>query len=129
MLRAVRFAARFGFEIEAGTWQAICEESERLRPPQIAHERIREEFVKIAKLPGPKFRRGMELLRASGLLEKFLAPMLSMIGCEQGHWHPYDVWTHTLVALEHLPDTARLEIRLGLLWHDYGQAPNANPNQ
>ena len=52
MLRAVRFAARFGFEIEAETWQAICEEAERLRPPQIAHERIREEFVKIAKLPG-----------------------------------------------------------------------------
>ena len=121
MLRAIRFAARFEFEIEAETWRAICEEAERLRPPQIAHERIREEFVKIAKLPGRKFRRGMELLLASNLLEKFLAPMLPMIGCGQGTWHVYDVWTHTLVALEHLPDTASLELRLGLLWHDTGK--------
>ena len=121
MLRAVRFASRFDFKIEAEVWQAICEESERLRPPQIAHERIREEFVKIAKLPGRKFRRGMELLQTSGLLDKFLVPMLPMIGCEHGSWHPHDVWTHTLTALEHLPDTACLEGRLGLLWHDIGK--------
>src|SRR5262249_45315504 len=61
MLRAVRFAARFGFSIEASTWEAICAEAERLRPPAIAHERIREEFVKIIRLPGPQARRGLEL--------------------------------------------------------------------
>src|SRR5438067_8653404 len=38
--------------------------------------------------------------------------------CIQGGWHLYDVWTHTLVAMEHLPDAARAELRLGLLWHD-----------
>jgi len=31
------------------------------------------------------------------------------------------VWTHTLTALEALPDDARLELRLGLLWHDIGK--------
>ena len=121
MLRAVRFAARFDFEIEPETWRAICEEAERLRPPQIAHERIREEFVKIAKLPGWRLRRGLELLLASNLLAQFLPQMLPMIGCTQGNWHRYDVWTHTLVALENLPDTADLETRLGLLWHDVGK--------
>ena len=121
MLRAVRFAARFDFEIEAETWQAVCEEAERLRPPQIAHERIREEFVKIAKLSGKRFRRGMELLNASNLLAQFLPQMLPMIGCTQGNWHRYDVWTHTLTALEALPDKADLETRLGLLWHDVGK--------
>jgi poly(A) polymerase len=123
MLRAVRFAARFGFTIEADTWEAICTESARLRPPTIAYERIREEFVKIAKLPGAKFRRGMELLLESNLLAEFLPEMLPMIGCTQGDWHPYDVWTHTLTALESLPDDARLEIRLALLWHDIGKPP------
>ncbi|HLK56050.1 MAG TPA: HD domain-containing protein [Chthonomonadaceae bacterium] len=123
MLRAVRLAARFGFTIEAATWKAIGSEAERLRPPAIAHERIREEFVKIARLPGPKFRDGMEKLLTSNLLEKFLPEMLPMIGCTQGHWHRYDVWTHTLVALEALPDAARLETRLGLLWHDIGKPP------
>ena len=121
MLRAVRFAARFGFTIEAETWEAICAETERLRPPTIAYERIREEFVKIAKLPGAKFRLGMELLRKSNLLAQFLPEMLPMIGCTQGGWHRYDVWTHTLTALESLPDNAPLEVRLALLWHDIGK--------
>ncbi len=121
MLRAIRFAARFDFTIEQAAWEAICEEAERLRPPQIAHERIREEFVKIAKLPGRKFRRGMELLLTSNLLNQFLGQMLPMIGCTQGSWHRYDVWEHTLLALEHLPDTADLQTRLGVLWHDVGK--------
>jgi poly(A) polymerase len=123
MLRAVRFAARFGFTIESQTWEAICTEAARLRPPTIAFERIREEFVKIARLPGPKFRRGMELLLESNLLAEFLPEMLPMIGCTQGDWHRHDVWTHTLTALESLPDNARLEIRLALLWHDIGKPP------
>jgi poly(A) polymerase len=118
MLRAARFAARLDFSIEAATWAAMVAEAERLRPPAISYERIQEEFVKIVQLPGPKARRGLELLRESRLLEQFLPEMLPMIGCTQGGWHPFDVWTHTLVAMEQLPDDARLETRLGLLWHD-----------
>lgn len=123
MLRAVRFAARLGFEIEGATWDAIRSETARLRPPAIAWERIREEFVKIAGLPAARFRRGMELLLESGLLAEFLPEMLPMIGCTQGAWHSHDVWTHTLTALEALPDDARVELRLGLLWHDIGKPP------
>jgi poly(A) polymerase len=121
MLRAVRFAARFGFEIEPTTWAGICAEAERLRPPAISVERIREEFVKIVKLPGKKAGRGLRLLQEGRLLEQFLPEMLPMIGCTQGNWHRYDVWNHTLYAMEFLPDEARLEIRLGLLWHDVGK--------
>jgi poly(A) polymerase len=47
--------------------------------------------------------------------------MLPMVGCEQGAWHLYDVWTHTLVALAHLPDRTGHELRLALLWHDLGK--------
>jgi poly(A) polymerase len=121
MLRAVRFAARFDFEIAPDAWEAIRAEAERLRPPAIAHERIREEFIKIVKLPGRRFRRGMELLLASNLLEQFLPEMAPMVGCTQNSWHRYDVWLHTLVALECLPNAARPELRLGLLWHDIGK--------
>jgi poly(A) polymerase len=121
MLRAVRFAARFGFEIEASAWDAIRGETVRLRPPAIALERIREEFVKIVRLPAPRLRRGMELLLASGLLAEFLPEMLPMVGCTQGAWHRQDAWTHTLEALEPLPDSAGVELRLGLLWHDIGK--------
>ena len=123
MLRAIRFAARFEFQIEEVGWEAIQAESARLRPPAIALERIREEFVKIASLPGGRFRRGMELLKESNLLSEFLPEMLPMSGCTQGGWHPFDVWEHTLTALEALPDSARVETRLGLLWHDLGKPP------
>ncbi len=129
MLRAVRFAARFGFTIHEETWNGILTESERLRPPTIAHERIRDEFVKVVKLPGPSIRCGMELLLESGLLERFLPQMLPMVGCTQGNWHLYDVWTHTLVAMEHLPNDARLETRLGLLWHDVGKPPTRTEDE
>lgn len=118
LLRAVRFAARFGFRIEPTTWQAIVDEAERLRPPAIAYERIRDEFVKIVSLPGPGARRGLEMLLESRLLEQFLPEMLPMVGCTQNEWHLYDVWTHTMVAIELLPPDAPLRLRLGLLWHD-----------
>lgn len=121
MLRAVRFASRFNFTIEDQTWESICAEAERLRPPTIALERIREEFNKVALLPGKRFRAGMDLLLHSGLLERFLPEMLPMQGCTQGAWHAHDVWDHTLTALESLPDDAPLELRLALLWHDVGK--------
>ena len=121
MLRAIRFASRFDFTIEAQTWDAICAEAERLRPPAISSERIRDEFTKILKLPGAKIRRGLQLLFDSQLLEKFLPEMLPTVGCSQGTWHPHDVWNHTLTTLTFLPDDAPLEVRLGLLWHDVGK--------
>lgn len=123
MLRAVRLAARFGFTIEAETYQAIQQEAQRLVPPTISHERIRDEFVKILKLPGTSARRGLEALLELRLLEQFLPEMLPMVGCTQGSWHRWDVWTHTLTALEFLPDDAPLETRLALLWHDIGKPP------
>ena len=123
MLRAIRFAARFGFKIDDAAWEAIRSETARLRPPAIAWERIREEFIKIARLPAAKFREGMELLLDSGLLAEFLPEMLPMVGCTQGTWHHADVWTHTLEALSCLPDESRVELRLGLLWHDVGKPP------
>ena len=118
MLRAVRFAARFGFQIEAETWNGIVTEAERLRSSAISAERIRDEFVKIMKLPGERAKHGLQLLLEAGLLEEFLPEMLPMVGCIQGGWHPLDVWDHSLLALEALPDAARLEVRLAVLWHD-----------
>ncbi len=67
MLRAVRFAARLGFDIEPATWKAI-----RTHAPaivEVSRERIRDELLRIARAGGPRFRRGVELLEQSGLLE------------------------------------------------------------
>ena len=48
-----------------------------------------------------------------------------MVGCTQNGWHRYDVWEHTLTALESLPDSTNTELRMGLLWHDIGKPANS----
>ncbi len=118
MLRAIRFAARFNFTIETSTWQGILLWAQRLNSSAISPERIRDEFFRMALLPGAGFRRSMELLRTSGLMHQFLPEMEPMAGCLQGGLHLYDVWEHTLTALQALADESSLPLRLGLLWHD-----------
>src|SRR2546421_2571191 len=83
MLRAIRFAVRFGFNIDAPTWQAIIEDSHRLslmgpNPPVVSAERIRDEFLKI--LLSVRVVRGLTLLRESGLLTQFFPELLRMVG-------------------------------------------------
>lgn len=120
MLRAVRFAARLGFEIEPGTMAAI-----RALAPQIhriSAERIRDELVRI--LTEGSARRGFELLDESGLLIEILPEVAAMKGVQQPpQFHPEgDVWIHTLGLLERL-GKAPVELALGCLLHDVGKPP------
>jgi poly(A) polymerase len=118
MLRAIRFAARFGFEIESKTMAAIRRLHERIT--RVSPERIRDELVRI--LTEGAARRGFELLDASGMLNDILPEVAAMKGVEQPpEFHPEgDVWTHTLLMLEGLPrPTATLAF--GVLLHDVGK--------
>jgi poly(A) polymerase len=118
MLRAVRFAARFGFEIEPGTLAAIQKLHAKI--PRVSPERIRDELVRILTEGGA--RRGLELLDASGLLGDILPEVAAMQGVAQPpEFHPEgDVWTHTLIMLEGLkaPTSA---LAFGVLLHDVGK--------
>jgi poly(A) polymerase len=121
MLRAVRFAVRLGFTIEQGTSEAIQAESARIdivgsEPHVVSAERIRDEFTKI--MMGTDPAGGLELLRSSGLLERFFPELLEMVGVTQNDWHIYNVWDHTMAALRALHSDAPLEVRLGVLLHD-----------
>ena len=100
LLRAVRFAARFEFEIEPQTRAAICNQSQLIN--NVAAERTRDELTKILTEPHP--RRGFELLDQLNLLEQILPEIKAMQGVEQPkEFHPEgDVWTHTLLMLESL---------------------------
>jgi poly(A) polymerase len=118
MLRAIRFAARFGFEIEPATMAAIQKLHGRI--VRVSPERIRDELVRI--LTEGAARRGLELLDSSGLLSDILPEVAAMKGVEQPRqFHPEgDVWTHTLLMLEGLRSpTATLA--LGVLLHDVGK--------
>ncbi len=121
MLRAVRFAARFSFNIEPSTWLAIAGKADRLFPT-VSGERIRDEFNKILLSVDPV--PGLKLLQQSGLLSEFAPEIAGMVGVEQNEFHVFPVWEHTLAVLESLitdhPD-APLLLRLAVLLHDCGK--------
>jgi len=116
MLRAVRFASRFGFTIEPATLAAIRAAAPTL--PDIAPERIGEEIVKL--LTEGNARRAFELLDASGLLPVVLPEVTAMQGVRQSpDFHPEgDVFTHTLLLLQQLPAGISETLALGALLHD-----------
>lgn len=101
MLRAVRFAARFGFEIEDATLRAIRASAPEI--DQVSRERVREELTRMLTEGAP--RRAFELLEQAGLLIEVLPEVMRMRGVEQPpQYHPEgDVWIHTLMLLEQLP--------------------------
>ncbi len=119
MLRAVRFAAKLEFEIEEDTWNAICERAGRLEI--ISRERIRDELAKTLMLPPRRAARGLDLMMQSGLMAQFAPEIAEMVGVEQNVFHLYDVWTHTLKAIENLSEESSLDERLAMLLHDVGK--------
>jgi poly(A) polymerase len=121
MLRAVRFAARFDYQIEPQTMWAI----QRLAPQihQVSRERIREELTKM--LTEGRAKRAFELLDESRLLHEVLPEIEKLKGVEQPpQYHPEgDVWTHTLLLLEKLPAGVSRTLAWGALLHDIGKPP------
>ena len=118
LLRAVRFAARLGFEIEPATFEAIRALAPAIR--RVSAERVRDELARILTEGGP--RRGFELLDDAGLLREILPEVAAMKGVEQPpEFHPEgDVWIHTLMMLEGMRNPS-LELALGVLLHDVGK--------
>ena len=125
MLRAVRFAARFGAVIEPGTFAAIREHASRIHA--VSAERIREELTKL--LTEGAARRSFELLDELGLLAQLLPEIAAMKGVPQPpQFHPEgDVWIHTLLMLEALPAEASPTLAWGVLLHDIGKPPTFRP--
>src|ERR1017187_3727258 len=120
LLRAVRFAARLGFEIESTTFEAMGRNHALIL--KVSAERVRDELTRILTEGGA--RRGFELLNASGMLADLLPEVAAMKGVEQPpEYHPEgDVWAHTLLLLEKL-DRATATLALGALLHDVGKPP------
>ena len=121
LLRAVRFAARFGYQIDPATWDAIKAHAADIHA--VSAERIREELVKI--LAHPTRVRGFDLLDQSGLLKEILPEIETLKGCEQpAQFHPEgDVFVHTRAMLELLPPEAPVTLALAVLFHDIGKPP------
>jgi poly(A) polymerase len=119
MLRAVRFAARFEFEIEAETLAAIQRRTAEIRV--VSRERVRDELTKM--LIEGHARRAFLLLDESGLLREVLPEISAMKGVQQPpEFHPEgDVFVHTLLLLENLPRPCPPALAWGALLHDVGK--------
>jgi poly(A) polymerase len=121
MLRAVRFAARFEYEIEPATFEAIQHLAEQLRV--VSRERVRDELTRM--LTEGHGRRAFLVLDESGLLRQVLPEITAMKGVEQPpEFHPEgDVFVHTLLLLDHLPQPCPMTLAWGALLHDVGKPP------
>jgi poly(A) polymerase len=121
MLRAVRFAARFNFTIDAATMAAIQKLAPKIH--QVSCERIREELTKM--LTEGRASRAFELLDTTRLLREVLPEIAAMKGVEQPpQYHPEgDVFVHTLLLLDKLPAGASKTLAWGALLHDVGKPP------
>jgi len=121
MLRAVRFAARFGYSIEPQTSAAIQKLAPQIR--QVSRERVRDELTKM--LTEGRARRAFLLLDETGLLHEVLPEIEAMKGVEQPpQFHPEgDVFVHTLLLLEKLRHPCPPTLAWGALLHDVGKPP------
>ncbi len=121
MLRAVRFAARFDYQIDPATLAAI----QKLAPGihQVSCERVREELTRM--LTEGQAQRAFQLLDTTGLLPEVLPEIAAMKGIEQPpQFHPEgDVFVHTLLLLDKLQAGASKTLAWGALLHDVGKPP------
>lgn len=110
--RAVRFATRLDFEIEAQTTGALRDTAAALA--SISRERVRDELNKLLLSPAPA--RGIWLLCDLGLAPHAVPELLAMRGMNQEAGRYKDVFTHTLQVLDRTPP--RLGLRWAALLHD-----------
>jgi tRNA nucleotidyltransferase (CCA-adding enzyme) len=125
VLRAIQFAARFEFAVDAGT-KALC----RTIPlDDLPAERIWGEIEKLllkARKPSIGFALALELT----VIERLFPELATLVGCQQEpEWHPEgDVWVHTLLVIDEarkriddLGYPQQVAVMLAAVCHDLGK--------
>ena len=114
ILRAIRFASVLDFDIEKRTSDAIHSMSELLY--KISAERIASEFSKL--ICGKAAKK--ILLEYSDVISVIIPELIPSIGFDQKNYHHiYDVYTHSVVALDYVRPC--ITLRLSALLHDCGK--------
>ena len=152
LLRAVRFAAQLGFEIEPQTFAAVKKLAPKIE--LISAERIRDELIKLfspassfvaaevtrrtAMIPehppthvggyqGTIAARGLVLLRDSRLLPGVLPELIATLLCEQSpDYHPEGtVFEHIRLMLEKMPPDSSPSLPWAVILHDIAKPATA----
>ncbi len=123
LLRAVRFAAQLGFQIEPGTFAALKTNAAKIKA--VSAERIREELVELFR--PPHAAHGLDLLRESGLLEQILPEIAATVACDQSpDFHPEGtVFKHLCLMLAQMPADAHESLPWAVLLHDVAKPVTA----
>jgi len=115
MMRAIRFATKYNFDIVTDVLKSIKKNSDMIKT--ISSERIRDEIDKILISPDP--RKGFRLLKVTGLLSHIIQEFNDAIGMKQNVHHKDDVFMHSMDVLSKTPQN--LKTRLMGLFHDIGK--------
>lgn len=119
LLRAIRFAARFGFRIEDASYQAILRDKAQLS--YISQQRISSEFeAMLLSADVSKAIQAIRLLADTGILAIILPELEALKGLSQNKYHHLDAFEHTLLVLKNSPRD-RIASWAALL-HDIGKA-------
>lgn len=114
IMRALRFGSVFGYSIEEETAQSIHRNKHMLS--NVAVERINAELCKLLTGNGA----GAVLREYVDVLCEFWPELRGMVGMKQHNpWHCFDVWNHTVMAVESAP--CDISLRLTMLLHDIGK--------
>lgn len=120
MMRAARFAAQLGFELEDASFQAIKKMRERITI--ISQERISEEFIKLLSAPKPSI--GLAILFRTGLLRFVFPEVHNLEGVDLVHtgdrsYGHKNVFWHTLQVVDNIAQaTDNPWLRFAALMHD-----------
>jgi tRNA nucleotidyltransferase (CCA-adding enzyme) len=118
VLRALRFAGRFGLRIDDATWRAAREAA-----PELVHlsaERVREELMKVLRQVQPP-SVSLRLYADSGALAQLYPELQACVGAADGD---ADLWTHLLRVVDDIP-RHRASLRMAALLHDVGKPVDA----
>ncbi len=115
MLRAVRFACKYNFDLPLYLIRALKTNAAKLKT--ISQERIQDELNKILLLPKPS--KAIRLFHVTGLLQFFLPELETLVGVTQNSYHKDDVFMHTMNVLDNA--VPELMVRLSALFHDCGK--------
>ena len=119
LIRTIRFATRFEFDIEKQTFEAIKKNANLIE--EIAKERVRDELFKILESVNPYI--GIIKLREAGILQIILPELEKCFGIQQEgpkHDRVYDIGEHSLLTLKECTSSDPL-VRFAALLHDVGK--------